>query len=96
VILGGIHITVCPEEAMQHADAIVTGEAETVWPTICEDLLAGKLRERYEGSPTPPWLMSPVDYRFFQKRRYLTPASLFATRGCNRRGSGGWPVRHDS
>lgn len=36
VILGGIHVTVCPEEAMRHADAIVTGEAETIWPTVCE------------------------------------------------------------
>ena len=37
VILGGIHVTVCPEEAMRHADAIVTGEAETLWPTVCAD-----------------------------------------------------------
>jgi radical SAM superfamily enzyme YgiQ (UPF0313 family) len=85
VILGGIHVTVCPEEAMRHADAIVTGEAELLWPAICEDLLAGTLRERYDGSPTPPSQMKPVDYRFFGERSYLTPASLFATRGCNRR-----------
>jgi radical SAM superfamily enzyme YgiQ (UPF0313 family) len=85
VILGGIHVTVCPEEAMRHADAIVTGEAEMLWPTVCEDLLAGTLRERYDGSPTPPSQMRPVDYRFFGERSYLTPASLFATRGCNRR-----------
>ncbi len=85
VILGGIHVTVCPDEAVRHADAIVTGEAETIWPEVCDDLLAGKLKERYAGSPTPPSQMSPVDYRFFGNRRYLTPASLFATRGCNRR-----------
>jgi radical SAM superfamily enzyme YgiQ (UPF0313 family) len=85
VILGGIHVTVCPEEAMRHADAIVTGEAEMLWPAVCEDLLAGTLRERYDGSPTPPSQMKPVDYRFFGERSYLTPASLFATRGCNRR-----------
>ena len=85
VILGGIHITVCPDEAMCHADAIVTGEAETIWPEICADLLAGRLKERYDGSPTPSSQMSPVDYRFFGNRHYLTPASLFATRGCNRR-----------
>ena len=85
VILGGIHVTVCPDEATRHADAIVTGEAETIWPEVCEDLLAGKLKERYIGSPTAPSRMSPVDYRFFSNRRYLTPASLFATRGCNRR-----------
>ena len=85
VILGGIHVTVCPEEAMCHADAIVTGEAETIWPEVCEDLLAGRLKDRYEGSPTPPSRMTPVDYRFFGNRRYRTPASLFATRGCDRR-----------
>jgi radical SAM superfamily enzyme YgiQ (UPF0313 family) len=85
VIMGGIHVTVCPEEAMQHADAVVTGEAELIWPEVCADLQAGELKARYEGSPTPPSKMVPVDYRFFGKRRYLTPASLFATRGCNRR-----------
>jgi radical SAM superfamily enzyme YgiQ (UPF0313 family) len=85
VILGGIHVTVCPEEAMLHADAIVTGEAETVWPMVCDDLLAGRLKKRYAGSPTPPSQMTPVDYRFFANRPYLTPASLFATRGCDHR-----------
>jgi len=85
VILGGIHVTVCPNEASRHADAIVTGEAEIIWPEVCEDLLEGTLKERYTGFPTPPERMSPVDYRFFGSRRYLTPASLFATRGCNRR-----------
>ena len=85
VILGGIHVTVCPEEAMRHADAIVTGEAETIWPTICMDLLTGKLKDRYAGSPTLSSQMVPVEYDFFGDRPYLTPASLFATRGCNHR-----------
>jgi radical SAM superfamily enzyme YgiQ (UPF0313 family) len=84
VVLGGIHVTVCPEEALRHADAVVTGEAELIWPEVCADLLAGRLAGRYEGSPTPPSLMKPVDYRFFGRRRYLTPASLWATRGCDR------------
>ncbi|MBP8259028.1 MAG: B12-binding domain-containing radical SAM protein [Verrucomicrobia bacterium] len=85
VILGGIHVTIRPEEAMRHADAIVTGEAELLWPAVCEDLLADRLQQRYDGSPTPPSRMRPVDYRFFGDRSYRTPASLFATRGCNRR-----------
>ena len=85
VIMGGIHVTVRPEEAMRHADAVVTGEAETIWPRVCADLMAGTLKECYIGSPTPPSQMVPTDYRFFGKRPYLTPASLFATRGCNHR-----------
>ena len=85
VMLDGIHVTVSPEEAMRHADAIVTGEAETLCPTVCEDLLAGRLKERCDCSTTSPAQMRPVDYRFFGKRSYLTPASHFATRGCNHR-----------
>src|ERR1017187_8100806 len=85
VIMGGIHVTTCPDEALLHSDAIVTGEAEGIWPEVCEDLLDGRLKGKYLGSPTPPSRMSPVDYHFFGNRRYLTPASLFATRGCNRR-----------
>jgi len=84
VLMGGIHVTTCPDEALRHSDAIVTGEAETIWPEVCEDLLGGRLKGKYLGSPTPPSQMSPVDYRFFGHRKYLTPASLFATRGCNR------------
>jgi len=83
VILGGIHITVRPEEAMRHADAVVTGEGEILWPRLCEDLQSGRLKECYTGSPTPSLQMIPVDYRFFGNRRYRLPAALFATRGCN-------------
>jgi radical SAM superfamily enzyme YgiQ (UPF0313 family) len=85
VILGGIHPTVLPDEAARHADAVVTGEAEGVWPGLCDDLRAGRLGERYAGAPTPAAAMRPVDYRFFGRRPYLTPASLFATRGCTER-----------
>jgi radical SAM superfamily enzyme YgiQ (UPF0313 family) len=82
VILGGHHVTVRPDEAAAHADAVVTGEAETIWPTVCDDLLSHRLRQRYNGTPTPPEAMRAVDYRFFGRRRYNMPASVYATRGC--------------
>jgi len=94
VIMGGIHVTACPEEAMRHADAVITGEAELIWPEVCANLLAGELKQRYTGFPTPPDKMTPVDYGFFGNRRYFTPASLFATRGCNRRCSFCLSSRH--
>jgi radical SAM superfamily enzyme YgiQ (UPF0313 family) len=40
VILGGLHVSACPDEAALHADAIVIGEGESVWPAIIADLLA--------------------------------------------------------
>jgi radical SAM superfamily enzyme YgiQ (UPF0313 family) len=49
VILGGIHATMCLDEAMEHVDSVVTGEAEGVWPQALEDARAGKLKPRYDG-----------------------------------------------
>ena len=52
VILGGLHVALCPEEAAQHADAIVVGEGEPMWPRVLADLEAGNLKPRYQ-STTP-------------------------------------------
>jgi radical SAM superfamily enzyme YgiQ (UPF0313 family) len=49
VILGGLHVTALPDEAAQHADAIVLGEGESMWPTVLRDLLAGRLQPRYDA-----------------------------------------------
>src|SRR5205809_2021780 len=43
VVLGGIHPTACPDEAMQHADAVVAGEADVVWPEVVADFRRGEL-----------------------------------------------------
>jgi radical SAM superfamily enzyme YgiQ (UPF0313 family) len=51
VVLGGLHVTVCPDEAALHADAIVIGDGEPVWPAILADAAAGSLRARYQASP---------------------------------------------
>lgn len=49
VILGGLHVTALPGEAMRHADAIVIGEGEPVWLELLSDLQAGKLKYVYDG-----------------------------------------------
>lgn len=46
-VLGGLHVTARPDEAAQHADAIVVGEGELSWPSLVRDLAAGQLRQRY-------------------------------------------------
>ncbi|MHC4946336.1 MAG: B12-binding domain-containing radical SAM protein [Planctomycetota bacterium] len=48
VIMGGLHVTMLPEEAMKHADCVVLGEGECAWPQVCRDLLDGKLRKIYD------------------------------------------------
>ncbi len=82
VVLGGIHASLRPEEALEHVDAIVTGEAETVWPTAVRDLQAGKLKERYDAVGFPPmgevpvsrWLDLPYNKYLFHQ--------IQTTRGC--------------
>jgi radical SAM superfamily enzyme YgiQ (UPF0313 family) len=46
-VLGGLHVTARPDEAAQHADAIVIGEGEIGWPVLLADLEAGRLKKRY-------------------------------------------------
>ena len=53
VILGGLHVTALPEEAMGHADAIVIGEGEPVWPELMSDLLSNKLMAVYDARQRP-------------------------------------------
>lgn len=49
VILGGLHVSALPDEAAAHADAVVIGEGESVWPAVLADLERGRLQPRYDA-----------------------------------------------
>jgi len=49
VVMGGIHATMCMEEAIERVDSVVTGEAEGVWSQVLEDARNGSLKSRYDG-----------------------------------------------
>jgi radical SAM superfamily enzyme YgiQ (UPF0313 family) len=49
VVMGGIHATMCQAEALQHADSVVTGEAESVWTQVLRDVQKGRLQPIYAG-----------------------------------------------
>lgn len=85
VVLGGIHVTLRPEEACRHADAIVVGFAEHTWPELLRDWSVGRMRPRYEGGEGGGTDLRrlPVPRRDLQKRfGYIVPNTVFATRGC--------------
>ncbi|RME69401.1 MAG: radical SAM protein [Nitrospirae bacterium] len=78
VVLGGIHVTALPEEAKQHADAIVLGEAELIWKQLLDDAEKGRLQPVYDGGfPELKDLPQPVTnlwrtkyvYGYFQTSR---------------------------
>lgn len=83
VVLGGPHVTLIPEDAAPHADAIVCGYAEDTWPELLRDHVRGQLKRRYNqtpgldigGRPFPRRELLPSD-------RFLTNAVFEATRGC--------------
>jgi len=49
VILGGLHVSALPLEALRHADAVVIGEGEPLWPAVIADLKAGNLKPVYDA-----------------------------------------------
>jgi len=64
VVLGGTWVTLTPEESLQHADAVVAGEAELVWPALLGDLTAGRSRGIYRSEAWFDLAQMPViDHR---------------------------------
>lgn len=80
IILGGYHVRLAPEEAAEEADALVIGNAESVWHQVMTDLLAGQLAPVYHGKP----YFSPVlpDLSIYAGKKYLPVGLVETGRGC--------------
>ena len=80
VVMGGIHATMCVEEAMERVDAVVTREAEGVWAQVLEDARRGSLQRRYDGGLADITAVRPA------RHDLLTSGYAFGaiqtTRGC--------------
>lgn len=82
VVMGGYHPTFLPNEALQHADAVVTGDAEGSWESLLEDFHGGRLQQLYTGGNTRPLQDFVIDRSIFAGKRY-TPIQLVQySRGC--------------
>ena len=85
VVLGGPHVTLLPDEAAQHADAICTGYAEDSWPQLLRDYAQGRLQARYAQAPNFS-LQRDMPFarrELFDARHFLTQAVFEATRSCS-------------
>jgi radical SAM superfamily enzyme YgiQ (UPF0313 family) len=49
VVIGGIHASMLPNEALQYGDAVVIGEAEQIWNKVVEDFENNRLSGKYLG-----------------------------------------------
>ncbi len=84
VLLGGLHVTVLPDEAAAHADAIVIGEGEPVWLTLLDDLATGNLQSRYSSFDCPPFNLANAPlpaYELLDISKY-NRITVQTTRGC--------------
>jgi len=82
VVLGGVHPSILPDEALEHANAVVVGEAEGVWEKILEDIENDKLQRIYhEPNPNLDRYI-PKDFSSLPKKRAFSLIPLQTTRGC--------------
>jgi radical SAM superfamily enzyme YgiQ (UPF0313 family) len=84
VILGGIHPTAIPQEAILHADSVCIGEVEPVWDEILQDFRNGMLKKFYKSDQKYDLAKMPIPKReIFPQDVYKWNAHLVLTsRGC--------------
>ncbi len=83
VVLGGIHASMVPEEAAAHADSVVVGEAEALWPGVIADADAGRLEPAYRAEGFPDFQRPRHPRRDIgDPKRYLVPNMVQTSRGC--------------
>jgi radical SAM superfamily enzyme YgiQ (UPF0313 family) len=85
VVMGGPHVTLVPEEASRHADAIFIGEAEGLWEEFLQGFATGVYRRVYRQVGLSSLTGIPMARKSLFHRRDLTNGVLFATRGCPNR-----------
>ncbi len=86
VALGGLHVTVCPDEALDHGDHVFVGEAEETWPEFIRDLTHGSARNVYDATGRVfPLERAPLPrYDLLTAERY-NRITIQTTRSCPHR-----------
>ncbi|MDI7259793.1 MAG: radical SAM protein [Thermodesulfobacteriota bacterium] len=83
VVMGGVHASMLSEEALQHVDAVVIGEAEEVWPQLIEDFKRGQMKQVYQGNGFVNPSKLPLPRRDLLNDQFYFPLKLLeTTRGC--------------
>jgi radical SAM superfamily enzyme YgiQ (UPF0313 family) len=83
VVLGGPHVTLVPEDAQPHADAIVVGYAEESWPRLLRDFAQASMQARYDQRQDLSLTDLPsVPRNLISSKHYVTTNVFEATRGC--------------
>jgi hypothetical protein len=82
VVMGGPYVSVCPDEALTHADCLMIGEAETTLAPLLADFLAGTLRKTYQPDGFVEYKSVPAPRWDLVNTRQMSAIPVQASRGC--------------
>jgi len=80
VVMGGVHVSMVPNEAIQYCNSVVIGEVESCWSDVLSDFETGELKEFYHGERLGLENIPPIDYSIFNPDYIM--GSVQTTRGC--------------
>lgn len=83
VVMGGFHASLCPDEVARYAEAVVVGEAESLWPRVLDDARHGTLQKFYRTEGRTALGGLRPDRSIFRGKRYLKVGLVEAGRGCH-------------
>ena len=84
VVMGGVHPSFMPQEALRHCDAVVIGEVELVIARLLDDLEQGSMRGTYRADRLHPMAGMPMPrYDLLKKHRYVNRTFVQTSRGCH-------------
>src|SRR3990167_8098062 len=83
VVMGGMHASKLPQEALKHCDSVVVGEAEGLWTNVLEDFKKGELKSIYKHTTFPSLANLPIpNWNIYRDKKYLPVHFVETTRGC--------------
>jgi radical SAM superfamily enzyme YgiQ (UPF0313 family) len=83
VVMGGFHASLAPDEVALHAESVVVGEAEALWPEVIDDWRHGTPKKLYRQQGRTSLAGARPDRRIFHGKRYLPVGLVEAGRGCH-------------
>jgi radical SAM superfamily enzyme YgiQ (UPF0313 family) len=84
VVMGGVHPSFMPQEALRHCDAVVIGEVELAIDRLLDDLRQGSMRGTYRSDKLHPMAGMPMPrYDLLKKHRYVNRTFVQTSRGCH-------------
>ena len=82
VVMGGYHPSFLPDEALQHADAVIMGDAEGSWERLLDDFIVGDLKKKYTGGNSEPLIDYRIDRSIYRGKNYAPVELVQWGRGC--------------